>query len=161
IQADQQFTNRVWQVTPHSPASRGSLQVNDEILTVNGTPISDFGGLILAVGVYSPGDPIRLKIRRSDEILERTIVLAKFPVRGEVIAPNRPKPWRGLRVDYSTTIRSPAGFGFVDIDAASAGVVVTDVEEGSPAAGAGLKKGTVILRARERPVQSPRAFAEA
>jgi S1-C subfamily serine protease len=153
-------SNRVGDVNSNSPAARGVLQINDEILAVNGTPVTNFDSLILAVGAYSPGDLVRLKIRRSDEVIERTLVLAKYPIDGEVIATNRPRPWRGLRVDYSTAIRPPA-FGFPDLAMTAAGVVVTDVEEGSPAAAAGLKKGVVILRVGERPVQSPRMFAEA
>ena len=160
IQADQQFSNRVFQVTAHSPAARGQLQVNDEVLAVNGVPVANFDSLILAVGAYSPGDSIRLKVRRGEEILERTIVLAKYPVEGEVIATNRPRPWRGLRVDYTSALRL-TGLALPDMDATAAGVVATDVEEGSAAASAGLKKGVVILRVGERPVQSPRAFAEA
>ena len=104
IQADRNFTNRVCEVQPNSPAALGQLQVNDEIIAVNGTPVVDFDSLILAVNVYSAGDSVRLKIRRGDETIERTIVLAKFPVDGEVIATNRPKPWRGLRVDYTSTL---------------------------------------------------------
>jgi S1-C subfamily serine protease len=160
IQADPQFSNRVFKVNPNSPAARGLLQINDEVLAVGGVPVSNFDSLILAVGAYSPGDLVRLKIRRSDEVIDRTIVLAKYPIEGEVIATNRSEPWRGLRVDYSTAIRAQA-FGFPDLESTSAGVVVTDVEEGSPAAVAGLKKGVVILRVGERPVQSPRMFAEA
>jgi serine protease Do len=160
IIADQQFSNRVSRVAPRSPAALGHLQVNDEILAVNGVPVSNFDSLILAVGIYPPGEPVRLKIRRSDEIIERTIVLAKYHVDGEVIATNRPRPWRGLRVDYTTIIQG-RGFGAPDADPIPAGVVVTDVEEGSPAAAAGLKKGVVILRVGDRPIQGPRDFAEA
>jgi S1-C subfamily serine protease len=160
IQADQRFTNRVGQVTPHSPAARGQLQMNDEVLAVNGVPVTNFDTLILAVGPYSPGDAVKLKIRRGDDFIERTIVLAKYPVEGEVIATNRPPAWRGLRVDYTSALRLSA-LAFPDMDVTAAGVVVTDVEEGSPAASAGLKKGVVILKVRDRPLHSPRAFAEA
>ena len=93
---NRKFTNRVFEVQPNSPAALGQLQVNDEIIAVNGMPVADFDSLILAVNVYSAGDAVRLKIRRGDETLERTIVLAKLSVEGEVIATNRPKPWRGL-----------------------------------------------------------------
>ena len=89
--ADHNFTNRVFEVQPNSPAALGQLQVNDEIIAVNGKPVIDFDSLILAVNAYSAGDSVRLKIRRGDETIERTIVLAKFPVDGEVIATNRPK----------------------------------------------------------------------
>ena len=67
--------------------------------------------MILAVNVYSAGDTVRLKIRRGDETIDRTIVLAKYPVEGEVIATNRPKPWRGLRVDYTSALDLGAAFG--------------------------------------------------
>ena len=40
-------------------------------------------------------------------MIERTVVLAKFRVDGEVIATNRPRPWRGLRVDYTTAAERP------------------------------------------------------
>jgi S1-C subfamily serine protease len=40
-------------------------------------------------------------------------------------------------------------------------VVAAEVEEGSPAAAAGLKKGVLIFRVGDRPIHSPRDFAEA
>jgi serine protease Do len=153
-------SNRVSEVTRHSPADLGHLQVNDEIIAVNGVPVDDFDSLILAVNAYPAGEAIRLKVRRFDELIERTLVLAKFPVDGEIIATNRPRPWRGLRVDYMTPQNYRAvGLPFEDIK--SAGVVITEVEEGSPAASAGLKKGQLVRRVGERPVLTPRAFAEA
>src|SRR5262249_20860086 len=145
IHADYNFTNRVFEVAVNSPAALGQLQVNDEIIAVNGAPVVDFDSLILAVNVYSAGDSVRLKIRPGEETIERTIVLAKLPVDGEVIATNRPKAWRGLRVDYSNPLNyRTASPNFSD--ASMAGVEVTDVEEGSPAAQAGLKKGQLIRR---------------
>jgi S1-C subfamily serine protease len=160
IKANDPRINRVTEVTRNSPAARGLVQVNDEIIEVNGTPVHNFDTLILAVGAYAPGESVRLKIRRSDEIIERTVVLAKYPLDGEVIATNRPGPWRGLRVDYTTTLRNSV-FGPGDLDIAAAGVVVVDVEERSPADVAGVKKSLIIFRVNDRPIQNPREFADA
>jgi S1-C subfamily serine protease len=160
IQADHNFTNKVFEVQPNSPAALGQLQVNDEIISVNDTPVVDFDSLILAVNAYSAGDRIRLKIRRGDETLERTIVLAKFPVEGEVIATNRPKAWRGLRVDY-TSAQNYRSFGPNYVDPSTPGVIVVEVEEGSPVAAAGIKKGQLIRRVAGKNVRTPRDFAEA
>jgi S1-C subfamily serine protease len=160
IQADNKFTNRVFQVQPNSPAALGQLQVNDEIIAVNDLPVVDFDSLILAVNAYTAGDRIRLKIRRGDETVERTIVLAKYPVDGEVIATNRPKAWRGLRVDYTTMLNYPTN-DLIIMDRSTAGVVVADVEEGSPAAAAGIKKGQLIKRVGGQNVRTPGDFAEA
>jgi len=151
---------RVSQVQLNSPAALGQLQVNDVIIAVNGAPVVDFDSLILAINAYSAGDSIRLKIRRGDETIERTIVLAKFPVEGEVIATNRPKGWRGLRVDYTNPLIYPT-FGPNSLDPSMAGVLVAEVEEGSPAAVAGLKKGQLIRRVADKFIRTPRDFAEA
>jgi serine protease Do len=153
-------SNRVTEVTPNSPAALGDLKINDEIIAVNDQPVSDFDTLILAINEYPAGETVRLKIRRSDELKELTVSLAKFPVDGEIIATKRPHPWRGLRVDYASASNYQAfGQGFLDVP--TAGVVITDIEEGSPAAAAGLKKGQLIRRVGKRPVPTPRAFAAA
>jgi S1-C subfamily serine protease len=160
IKADTNFTNHVGEVQPNSPAALGQLQAGDRIVAVNDTPVFDFDTVLLAVNVFSAGDPIRLKIERGDETIERTLILAKVAVDGEVIATNRPKPWRGLRVDY-TSAQNLLTFGPNFLDSALPGVVVADVEEGSPAASAGLKKGQLIRRVGDKVVRSPRDFFQA
>jgi serine protease Do len=153
-------TNRVRDTTPNSPAGQGLILVNDEIIAVNDAPVFDFDSLILAVNAYSAGDAVRLKIRRGAETIDRTLTLAKYPVEGEVIVTNRPKPWRGLRVDY-TSINSFRPFLRDSLETAQPGVVVTDVEEGSPAAAAGIKKGQLIHKVQDKSLRSPREFNEA
>ena len=65
-------TNRVEEVTPNSPAAQGDLQTNDEILSVNDIPVTDFDTLILAINSFAPGDEVRLKIRRLGKEIERS-----------------------------------------------------------------------------------------
>jgi S1-C subfamily serine protease len=160
IQADASLSNRVYRVNRNSPAAFGLLTQDDEIIAVNDAPVTDFDSLILAINSYSAGEAVRLKIRRKDDVIERTIMLAKFPVDGEVIATNRPAAWRGLRVDYTTVTdyRSPGPQLF---DERIAGVVVTEVEDGSPASSAGLRKGQLIQRVGDQPVRNPREFTRA
>jgi serine protease Do len=160
IRADPGGSNRVGNVYPDTPAAQGELQINDEIIGVNDLPVTDFDSLILAVNSFAPGEEIRLTIRRETKRLEKTVVLAKFPVDGEVIATNRPGPWRGLRVDYVSTVhaRFPAP-NFPELS--SAGVVVTEVQENSPAARAGIKKGQVIRQVDKKTVRNPVEFENA
>jgi serine protease Do len=159
IKADNGYTNHVGEVQPNSPAFLGELQMGDEIIAVNDVRVYDFDTLVLAVNAYSAGDTVRLKIRRGEETIERSIVLAKVAVDGEIIATNRPKPWRGLRVDYTSALNSLT-FGPM-LDSALTGVVVAEVEEGSRAAASGLKKGQVIRKVGDQNVRSPRDFAQA
>jgi S1-C subfamily serine protease len=153
-------TNRVDAVTPNSPAGQGQLQVNDEIVAVNDTPVVDFDTLILAINSYGPGDRVRLKIRRGDRELTKSVVLAKYPVDSETIATNRPPPWRGLRVDY-LSIFSAQRQAVELFQPSLSGVVVTEVIEDSPAARAGLRKSQVIREVEKTPVANPSQFARA
>jgi S1-C subfamily serine protease len=156
----QNFSNIVFQVQPNSPAFLGQLLVNDQIVAVNGIPVFDWDSLILAVNAFSAGEAVRLKIIRGEETLERTIVLAKLAVEGEVIATNRPKPWRGLRVDYPSALPSRI-FNPENPKPADEGVVVVEVEEGSSSSTAGIKRGQHLRRVGEKGIRGPREFAEA
>ncbi|QEH37440.1 Periplasmic pH-dependent serine endoprotease DegQ precursor [Aquisphaera giovannonii] len=152
-------SNRVDSVSPNSPAGQGDLQANDEILAVDDEPILDFDDLILSINARSPGDRVRLRIRRGNEELARSLVLAKFPVDPEAIATVRPAAWRGLRVDYQSTALVTTRLPFAE--PSGPGVLVSEVEDGSPADKAGLKKLQVIRQVDGNPVTNPAEFAAA
>lgn len=152
-------TNRIESVSPNSPAARGDLQKDDEIIAVNDAPVVDFDSLIVAVNSYSAGDRVRLKILRHGREIEKTLVLAKFPVEGEIIATARPPAWRGIRVDYLSTLNANAA-GVDLLQLVDSGVVVSDVEPESPAEKAGLKKWQVIRKVGDQTVSNPDRFAE-
>jgi S1-C subfamily serine protease len=160
IKADAGYTNQVGEVQLNSPAALGDLLAGDRIVAVDDTPVFDFDTLVVAVNACSAGDRVRLKVVRGDETITRTVVLAKVAVDGEVIATNRPKAWRGLRVDYTSTLNRVT-FGPNGLDAAMTGVVVAEVEPGSPAALVGLKKDLVIRRVGSQTIRTPREFAQA
>ena len=109
----------------------------------------DFPSLVLAVNVYSAGDAVRLTIIRDDKTIERTIVLAKLSIDGEVIATNSPSHGGAFA---SSTPRCCIGRVpiFHPSEPAMTGVVIVEVEEGSPAAAAGLKRGQLISKVGEK-----------
>jgi hypothetical protein len=105
-------------------------------------------------------------VLRGGEEVEKTVVLGKYNVRGEVIATTRPALWRGLRVDYPSIVAPniPDGrIGAQDVLQAMArgGVVVVEVIPGSQADVAGLRPGQVVLGVANRPVRSPADFERA
>ena len=87
--------------------------------------------------------------------IEKTVVLSKLRVYGEVIATNRPTTWRGLRVDFVST--DPKVVNGPDLLQAMAqgGVVVAEVQPGSAAEEAGLKVGQIIVKVEGEPVKNP------
>jgi S1-C subfamily serine protease len=156
-----QGTNRVRSADPGTPAAQGGVQFDDLIVAVGDIPVTDADSLVVAINSIPAGEPVTLKIVRRNQTIERTVRLAKLPVKSVVIATNRPEPWRGLRVDYTSTLPR-AVFG-PDIHEAMAreGVLVTEVVSGSESERAGLRTGQIISRVEDRPVRNPRDFAEA
>jgi S1-C subfamily serine protease len=154
-------TSRVQSAQVNSPAALGNVRENDVILGVGDIPVADADSLVLAINSMPAGSKVKLKILRQNEVIERTVELAKFRVDGEVIATNRPIPWRGLRVDY-TSIMPQTTFNPEMINALSAGgVVVTEVESNTPAAEAGLKRDLVIKYVEGQKIRNPQDFARA
>ena len=52
-----------------------------------------------------------------NEVKDRALIMSKYPVADEVIATNRPAPWRGARIDFTSVLTSgvdttatPVGF---------------------------------------------------
>jgi S1-C subfamily serine protease len=157
---DSRPPNRIDGVSPNSPAAQGELQMGDLFLAVDGVPVADFSALLVAVSSYSPGDKIRLKILRDGKELERTLTIAKYPVKGEVIATVRPPAWRGLRVDHRSLLTVGAvPFGPAVLE--PQGVAVREVEPGSPADKAGLRPWMTIQEVAGRVIDIPADFARA
>jgi serine protease Do len=159
IGLDPMGTSKVSSAQPGTPADEGNVLVDDVITAVGEMPVNDVDSLVLAINTMPAGSKVRLKILRQDQPIERTVELAKFRVEGEVIATNRPPAWRGLRVDYTSTLRHTT-FGDGMLSAmARGGVVVAEVESESPAARAGLKRDQIIRSVGGQGVKSPRDFS--
>jgi serine protease Do len=163
---DENPTNRVRGFQPGSPASEVGFEKDDQIISVNGIPVEDGESLVAAVNSFAPGRPIFLKVVRNGRTLEKRLVLSKYPTKpgSEVIATNRPEPWRGLRVDYLSQI--PGGAVVLDPTdrdnrVQAGGVAVTEIIPGSPADVAGLRPGQKIISVNGMPIRSPADFAQA
>ncbi len=154
-------SNRIKEVTAGTPAGEGGLVAQDVVLSIGGIAVVDVDSLVMAVNAFSPGQPIKVRIRRDEKEFDKTVILSKLLVHGEVIATNRVAAWRGLRVDFiSTDPRSARGVALLDA-MARGGVLVTGVEPGSAADDATLKTGQVITAVAGQPVRTPAEFAKA
>jgi S1-C subfamily serine protease len=148
---------RIDRVPQGTPAARYGLRADDIITAVGDAKIYDADGLVLEVGRLPVEAVTRLTILRGGR--ERTIEvkLSKYRVRGKKIVTVRGDAWRGLRTDY------PSGFFDADRPAlnnllSDDAVVVSEVEPGTPAAQAGLKRGMLISRVDDQPVRTPKEF---
>jgi S1-C subfamily serine protease len=157
----QNGTNRVVSADHGSPAFDGGVQMQDAIVAVGDIPVTDADSLVVAINSVPAGEPVRLTIVRGSSTIERTVHLAKLRVKSPVIATNRAAGWRGLRVDYTSTLASTTFAPELFEAMARRGVVVTEVESGSEAEKAGLKSGNIITRVDGKPVPNPREFTRA
>jgi serine protease Do len=155
---------RVRRIVPGSPADRCGLKTNDVVLAVQGVPVYSEVDLVREVGWLGPDVEAELSVLRPSErrLLTFTCRLAKWPVYDDsllVVTRERHSAWRGLHIDYPTARRRflPGNI----LERFPEGVVVTQVDPGSPADAAGLQAGWFVTQVENKPLSSPREFSEA
>ncbi len=154
-------SNQIKGVQAGTPAGEGGLLPGDEVVSLGGLPVVDSDTLVLSVNAFAPGEPISVRVIRDGIVIEKTVMLSKLRMSGEVIATNRPTAWRGIRVDFVSTIPG-VNYGPEILRAmAQGGVLVSEVQPGSAADDAGIKAGQIIVKIEGRPIKTPADFASA
>jgi S1-C subfamily serine protease len=158
VKLSAELSNRITDINLATPAGLAGLIDGDIITAVGGRPVTDSDSLTLALCAMPVGERVALKIERDGRTLDKTIVLSKYPVQGEIIATNRPEPWRGVRVDYTSIL--PDGISSDEIlkALASGGVRVVEVAPGSEADRAGVKVGQIVTAVDDKAVRNPVEF---
>jgi S1-C subfamily serine protease len=154
--------NTVGSVPRGTPAWKANLADGDRILRVGALDLADDeSALPLAMASVPVGEPVTFKVLHRGEVVERTVVMSKYPVMGGVIATNRPAPWRGARIDFTSVITDGTSTDLTLDSMAQGGVGVVEVERDSAAEAAGVSKGIVITAVEGTPVSTPAEFRDA
>jgi serine protease Do len=143
----------VTQVEPDSPGAKAGLKVGDVISELNGSKVSDAGELQAEVGLKAPGTTIRLGILRDGKSETVPVTLAEMGARDNVAdssgSAHGKARWglglADLTPDVRQQIQAPENVQ---------GAVVEQVQPGSAADNAGLRRGDVILEVNRKPVHS-------
>lgn len=151
---------RINRVVPGGPAARAGLRPGDRITHINGVPVHDADAFVLQVGSLPAAARVRLGVARQRESLDLGVELTKYRVRGKKIITALAPAWRGMRVDYASVAEEPAHLGAGPVAIAD-GVLVTEVEAGSPAWRAGLRAGMFISHVEGSAVHTPQQFRQA
>jgi serine protease Do/serine protease DegQ len=133
-------------VTVNSPAAHAGLEPGDVITTINGEKVHGAADVRNKIGLLPVGSTVELDVLREATAMHVTARLAAAP---------------SVRLTVPADVAALAGVVLGSIDPNSSlyglveGAMVLEVKKGSPAAGAGLLVGDVVLGVDQTPVQSP------
>jgi len=145
----------VSQVFKDSPADKAGIRQGDIILEFDGKKIEDFGDLPRIVASTHVGKTVAIRVFRGGQVISLEATVAEMEEPKEVAeAPSR-KPL-GISVQNITAEIA----GSLGLETTT-GVVVTEVEAGTPAAKAGIRRSDVIIEVDRKPVKDAEEFGQA
>jgi serine protease Do len=147
-------------VSPGGAAAKAGLEPGDVILSFNGKPVASRDELVQMVVATKPGTtvPVRIVRDRAEKTVNITVDELDLEAENNLTSRNRE---RGDDTGQATS----TGFGLrlqnispqdareLKLDS-SKGALIADVDQGSPAARAGLRPGDVIVRVGREPIAS-------
>ena len=155
----------VAEVTPDSPAASAGFKQGDVILSYQGKQIDELRDLTRAVANTKAGTDADVVVWRDGSKQTLQVQIAQMPGEEQMAALTGQQPQSeesntpklGLMLAQLT----PEARQQFDLPGDVKGVIVTDVQPGSPAAEKGLQPGDVIVEANRKQVSDPKAVADA
>lgn len=140
-------------VMADSPAQKAGMKESDVIKQVDGNKVNNVRELLNIVAKAEPGKKMKLTVLRDKKELVVDVVVGERPenieeesIKGQEASV---KSWRGIGVEelneQNRRLSAPG---------AKSGVIITDIEPGSPADEARLMPGDVIIELNKQPVSN-------
>ena len=140
----------VYQVLPDSPASRAGMKDGDIVKSYDGQAIHHSRELIDRVSATKAGKRVAMEILREGKSQSLQVEIGERPVDADATGAATTEAWRGLTVAALTPDQAEGA----NLPPGVTGVLVTDVESGSPADQAGLRPGDVINEINRQRVEN-------
>jgi len=141
-------------VTPGTPAAQAGLVRGDVILDVDGQKLDSSNQLRMRISLTPPGTTVHMAVLHDNA--EKTVAVKLAEMPGTLAKDGASSTEKGSE-------GATSALEGVSVDAAkgSSGVLVTDVDQSSAAAAAGLHEGDVILQVNRKDVGSVADFNRA
>jgi serine protease Do len=155
----------VSEVTKDSPADKGGFQQGDIIVELNDKPVDSIMPFRNTIAMTPPSSEIKLKVFRNGEYIDRSVkigVLPDEPVAAESDKSSSTNEEEELSAKFGFTVQTltrelAERFGYE----LGEGVIISRVEEGTPAADAGLRPGFLIVSVNRKEIKSIEDFKKA
>ena len=144
----------VSQVEPDSPGAKAGLKVGDIVTGINGKKVEDAGQLQVVISQQRPGTRVNLDVLREGKNIQVPVTLEELNPRANEASrssQDHGKARWGLGLmELTPNLRDE-----LELPSNVHGVVVGNVQPGSPADNAGISQGDVLLQVNRHDVQSP------
>ena len=153
----------VAEVSEGSPAAEAGFERGDVIRKFDGKPVERVTDLTRMVADTSAGHAVDVVVWRNNAEQTIEVKVGQMPKEDQVVAAAEPSseaaetPKLGVMLAELT----PDARQSLNLPDGAEGVVVTDVQPGSPAAEKGLQPGDVIVEADRKQVTEPKMVADA
>jgi serine protease Do len=144
----------VGQVVSGSPAEKAGIEQGDVILEFDGKEVADSKDLPRIVASTPVGKGVTVKLSRNGKLVDHQVKVGELEEKTEVA---KTPTHRSLGITVQNlTPEIAKGLGLKK----ETGVVVTQVEPGSPASDAGIQTGDVIGEVNRKPVKNAEDFIQ-
>ena len=143
-------------VTPAGPAAKAGLRPLDVIVEFNGKPVKNRDQLVDMVTRTKPGSSVPVRVLRNGKSTSLNVTIGELDLEAEAGTPEEDSEAEptttgfGVRLDDIT----PDVARRLELPRTTAGALVTEVEPGSTAGDAGLRRFDVITQVNGEPVTS-------
>jgi len=158
-------------VSPDGPGAKAGLQSGDVVVAIDGAKVEDFNELTLAVVSHTPGSTVTLDVIRNGKPMKVSVKLGERPTALDWTkkggdqndnSDNQGQDESGNSVTVrGISVENLSSELAQQLQAPSTvhGVVVDDIDQTSPAAGAGgIGKGTIITAIERHPISNVSDF---
>jgi serine protease Do len=143
----------VSEVFKDDPADKAGIKVGDVIVEINGKSIKDTHELLLTIASLHVGEKVLIKGLRDGKEISFHVVVAERKDKPEIALTKKSDGYFGISAQELTKdLAQQMGISH------DAGVIVTDVEEGSPADDVGIQTHDIIVQVNKVKVASMKQY---
>ncbi|SNB60891.1 serine protease Do [Arboricoccus pini] len=152
----------VSKVEEGSPAEAAGLKTGDVIVGFNGKAVEKVRDLTRAVADTKPGSTESLDVVSGGSTRSVKVNIGEMPTDTTKVAANDQDGSKSqAKIGLALAPLSPDLRKQLNLPATAKGVVVSDVEDGSPAASKGIQAGDLILKVGDKAVSRPEDVVKA